>query len=197
MRWAVFGLSVLRTLIWPAVIFAFREQIIVLFARIIRAKVGGISVEFQEQAVQARSQLKQLRVENLPEDNESPNSSLTWFLKSESEIDLEASYVGQVIRAWARIEKIAGNLSEQLKIGPDSRHLGRPIQVRRVVEELKNRKLVPAQTVKVVQDIQKLRNRLVHEPENIGVSAAEVLLSAIKELEFTFSAISESLKSPA
>lgn len=183
MVWANYGLDVVQVLAWPVVVVIFRRQIIALLGRLTKATAGGLSLEFQREAEQAKTQLRGLRLENLFLEAPTDRSQFYQLQAKEAEIDEASSYVGQVIRAWARIENLASRFSNQMGLVEGSNRRWRPTSVRGVVEAFHERGLISAEVLEIAKNLQGMRNRLAHEPDVIGVSAAEALLSAIRELE--------------
>lgn len=183
MAWATYVLHVVQVLAWPIVVIIFRKEIIALLGRLTKASAGGVSLEFQKEAEQAKTQLQGLRLESLLLEAPADRTLRYQGQGTRVEIDEASSYVGQVIRAWARIENLAIEFAERLDIVESLNSRLRRPNVRRVMEALHARGLISAEVLEIVKNLQGMRNRLAHDPDVIGVSAAEALLSAIRELE--------------
>ena len=186
-------MSVVKAVIWPALLLIFRKQIVGLLGRLVRATAGGVSLEFKETVDDARAQLQEFRVLQNSQKPADRTSDFRQDFQFQDNLYLESSYVGLVVRAWSGVQKVAKTLQEQMFPESYSKHSADNTRVANVVRELYKRGLVSAQVLNVVRNLQSLRNQMVHDQEKIGVSAADSLLVAIKDLEIILKTISDDL----
>lgn len=166
-------LKFLQALVWPIVavvaVVVFRRQLAGLFARITEASIFGATIKLEESAERAAA-----KSDDIPELSDP-------LARSEpvEKINSPQAAAGSMISAWAAVESVTARIGQALSLTGSS---GRSPS--RIVRELYARDLISAEAFSVAQDLQSVRNQLVHGGLDLelSISAAANFVEAAEQL---------------
>lgn len=199
-KWAQLLLDYIRVLAWPSVgiafVLLFRTQLASLVGNLKEASGLGVTLKFEKDARQVETASRSLRL--LPKATTpkgkrqlmSTEAIAPTGLPTPNKVPEDGiSSVGEIMRAWAQVEGVVAKLSDQMGL-----HSARPVNIQLVVEELEKQGHIGGGALEVVRNLQRMRNQLVHDPDMVlTASAADSLLSAIRELKNTLTQIGDHL----
>lgn len=174
-------LDYLKVLIWPAVVLTallmFRNQLRSLFARIVEASGFGATLKLEQNAARAAE-----ASEAIPELASAPELPQP----GENEQIPPTDHVGRLLVTWNRLESVARNTAERLDLPPNA---GRNLGV--LSYQLRKRGLISDEVVGVARELQGIRNRVVHELDDLRLSPSFVndFTEAANNLERVFRSV--------
>lgn len=186
MKWAQLGLDYIRALtgpiFWLVLVILFRKQLATLIGRIKKFSGFGATAEFESRARQADNAASKLAKGAASGQK---GAFTTTDTTSRNHRDDRISSTDAIVRAWDEVEDVVVRLSGSITLSAaTSEHPARSGAIQRIVNELEKQGRIPDGASQVVQDLQSMRNQLVHDPDMVlTAKAADSLLNAIKQLK--------------
>lgn len=194
MRWAELVLDYVRTLAWPGVtvvaLVLFRGPLGDLIDRITEFSAFGAAAKFEDRAnraARAGSSLPDLAGANDVSDATPRRRRKVSVTAPPAEITLVAPQgsvltdnLGRVVGQWLEVERVARTIGETLDLP-----FGQRTNVRTVTRTLQKQNKVSQELVSLAEDLQSIRNDLVHGNRAIPLTpiATESLVAAMRNLE--------------
>lgn len=194
--------SLVNSLAWPAitviVLFKFKKEIIKLIPAIQRLKVGALEADFVKELSKVAEAVEQA-VSTLPdattgieveldgnltrEGDKLPTADLREFFEPEPDSTaLRINPTGVVMESWKELDATIREIAARIPPLIDKpRH-----QMRVILQMLEAAKLINADEVKSIFELQRLRNTAAHTTEVISAESARQFMELSETLAWRF-----------